>query len=319
MYQQRAHATVTSGGMASHHGEAMMRTPTLPAGSWTRTVIALVLSRVACARIERAVGRTDRLVLVRTLADLRVTLRDVTTFVTLIAEARDNNGDPTAPFLRELLASCPATAVIGYCHTRSSSAEILELASAGIDELVQEGIDDEGIALRAAFDGGIEACAARIVRTAIDPLIPGEMRPLVDFCLQYPHEDQSVVGLGRALGVDRKTLLNHTYRVGLPPPSALAMWCRLLLAAAILERTGQSVEQVALALDFASPSAFRNACRRYANERASLWRAPGGLDRVVRCFRDACERQRGGNSRPTRAHSSPDVQGVPRRGRSRRD
>ena len=65
-----------------------------------------------------------------------------------------------------------------------------------VDELVQEGIDDEGIALRAAFDGGVEACAARIVRTAIDPLIPEEMRPLVDFCLQYPHEDQSVSGVG---------------------------------------------------------------------------------------------------------------------------
>ena len=296
MYQRRAQTPVTPGGTASHHGEAPRRAGSSPTEIWTRTVIALVLSRVACARIERAVGRKDRLILVRTLADLRHTLRDVTTFVTLVAEARDQNGDPTAPYLRDVLALSPATAVIGYCHARSSSGEILELAAAGIDELVQEGIDDEGIALRAAFDGGIEACAARIVRTAIDPLIPHEVRPLVDFCLQYPHEDQSVTGLGRALGVDRKTLLNHTHRVGLPPPSALAMWCRLLLAAAILERTGQSVEQVALALDFASPSAFRNVCRRYANGRASSWRAPGGLEMVVRCFREACERHRASGS-----------------------
>ncbi|MEO5816401.1 MAG: helix-turn-helix domain-containing protein [Gemmatimonadaceae bacterium] len=258
----------------------------------TRLVVALVLGRVARARFEQAVGRSDRLEFVSTLADLRARVLGATVLVTIVAEARDETGGPTAPLLREIVVLRPATAIIGYCHAGSASADILDLACAGIDELVQEGIDDEGIALRTAFSGSIEACAARTVRAAIEHLIPGALRPLVDFCLQYPQEDHSVEGLGRALGVDRKTLLNHSHRLELPPPSTLAMWCRLLLAAAILERTGQPVEQVALTLEFASPSAFRNACRRYARERPSSWREAGGLARVVRKFEAACDRFR---------------------------
>ena len=292
MYLRRDHSPVTLGGRQSRYEDVTTNSTALAAKVRTRLVIALVLGRVARARFEQAIGRTDRLEFVSTLAGLREQVFDARDLVTVVAEARDEYGAPTAPLLREILAERPATAIIGYCHTRSPSADILDLACAGIDELVQEGIDDEGIALRAAFTGSIEACAARSVREAIEHLIPLALRPLVDFCLQYPQEDHSVEGLSRALGVDRKTLLNHSHRLALPPPSALAMWCRLLLAAAILESTGHSVERVALTLDFASPSAFRNACRRYANERPSVWRSPGGLARVVRRFEDACKQRR---------------------------
>jgi AraC-like DNA-binding protein len=292
MYLRRDQQPVTLGGRQSRYEDVNANGASLASKVRTRLVIALVLGRVARARFEQAIGRTDRLVFVGTLAALRAELSSATELVTIVTEARDESGAPTAPLLREILAASPATAIIGYCHARSASADILDLACAGIDELVQEGIDDEGIALRAAFSGSIEACAARSVREAIERLIPLPVRPLVDFCLQYPQEDHSVEGLGRALGVDRKTLLNHSHRLALPPPSSLAMWCRLLLAAAILESTGQSVERVALALDFASPSAFRNACRRYANERPSTWRTPGGLARVVRRFEEDCARCR---------------------------
>jgi AraC-like DNA-binding protein len=292
MYLRRGHEPVTLGGRQSRYEEVTANGTSLAAKVRTRLVVALVLGRVARARFEQAIGRTDRLVFVSTLAALRAQLLGATVLVTIVAEARDEDGAPTAPLLREILALRPATAIIGYCHARSASADILDLACAGIDELVQEGIDDEGIALRAAFTGSIEACAARSVREAIQHLIPSVLRPLVDFCLQYPQEDHSVEGLARALGVDRKTLLNHSHRLALPPPSALAMWCRLLLAAAMLESTGQSVEHVSLALDFASPSSFRNACRRYANERPSTWRTPGGLARVVRRFTEDCQRCR---------------------------
>ncbi len=292
MYLRRDHTPVTLGGRQSRYEDVTATGIALPTTVRVRLVIALVLGRVARARFEQAIGRTDRLVFVGTLAALREEVFRATVLVTVVAEARDEQGAPTAPLLREILGVRPATAIIGYCHARSPSADILDLACAGIDELVQEGIDDEGIALRAAFSGSVEACAARSVRESIEHLIPLAARPLVDFCLQYPQEDHSVEGLGRALGVDRKTLLNHSHRLALPPPSALAMWCRLLLAAALLESTGQSVERVALALDFASPSAFRNACRRYANERPSTWRAPGGLARVVRRFEEDCARCR---------------------------
>lgn len=292
MYLENDQRAVMVGGTKSRHGEKAIREDAKKARSRRRRIIALLLGRLSRARLKDAIGRDDELIFVSSVSELRAEIGRANCALTIVVEARDCGGAPTSPLLRELVAQCPAIATIGYSIASARSTDILELANAGIDELVQEGLDDTRAALRAAFSGSLEACAARAVRAAIGYLIPVTLRPLVDYCLHYPRDDHSVEGLSIALGVDRKTLLNYSQRVNLPPPSALTMWCRLLLAAAILEGSGLAVERVALLLDFASPSALRNACRRYTGERPSQWKSPGGLARVVRHFATACGRAR---------------------------
>jgi AraC-like DNA-binding protein len=249
-----------------------------------RTVIALVLGRISRARIHDAMVGTDELQFVATVDELRTAVQRPVNALTVVAEATDSRGQPVAPLLHDLSQRMPGVALIGYIHADSPSSEILALANCGIDELIQEDVDDTISALRAAYIGSIEACAARAVRLQLAGLVPATLRRLVDFCLQYPREDLSIAGIARALGCDRKTLLNHCDRAQFPSPSGLVMWCRLLLAASILESMGYSVERVSNQLEFPSPSAFRNACRRYTGQRPSDWRQPGGLARVVARF-----------------------------------
>ena len=282
MYRSKSIQPVTPRGAASSYEEDA----TNRVGA-RRVIIALLLSRVSRARIATVVDHDDELIFTSTIEELRDQVRTPRRALTIVCEPRDANGIPTAPLIREITGRSPAAAIIGYCPTDATSSDILALANAGIDELVQEGIDDEGIALRTAYRGSIEACAARDVKRAVRDVIPETLMPLTEYCLRYPREDHSVARLARALGVDRKTLLNHTHRHNLVAPSTLAMWCRILLAAALLEATRDPVEHVALSLEFASPSAFRNACRRYTGQRPSEWRAPGGLASVVTTFRMA--------------------------------
>lgn len=295
MYQAKTAATVTRSGRESRHGEATQKSVARATTYRQRAIVVLVQSARARARIASVLDASTRVTMTSTLDELRSAVRASRETLTVVAEARDAMGMTTVPFLRELAEHSPAVAIIGYCAADRTSRDLLDLANAGIDELVQENIDDVGIALKAAYAGSTESCAARAVRRELEGTMPADLKPMGDYCLQFPRDDHSVEGLARAVGVDRKTLLNHCHRHGFPPPGATAMWCRLLLAAALLESTRASVEFVANQLDFASPSAFRNACRRYTSERPSTWRTAGGLRRVAELLKQALRGGREGN------------------------
>ncbi|MDB4912437.1 MAG: Helix-turn-helix, AraC protein [Gemmatimonadetes bacterium] len=290
MYQRPNDEPVMQGGAASPHGEKDVK-PRKRTAPHRRTVIALIIGRTSRARIQQASSGSDEVIFVDTIDELRNAVLRQVNALTVVAEAKDRNGEPTASFMKDLIRRMPAVAMIGYVHDDSTSADILALANSGIDELIQEGIDDTTLTLRTAYSGSIEGCAARAVRNAITELVPPPLRLLMDYCLQYPREDLSVEGLARAMGCDRKTLQNYSTRAHMPAPSELVMWSRVLLAAAILESTGYPVDRVALQLDFASPSSFRNACRRYTGQRPSTWRQQG-VKRVVERFADALRHHR---------------------------
>ena len=94
----------------------------------------------------------------------------------------------------------------------------------------------------------------------------------------------TVAAVAQALGVHRKTLVNQCSRAKLPPPATVLGWCRLFLAAALLERKSYAIERIALELDYPSSTALRNTFRRYVGATATEVRAQGGLEFVLDCF-----------------------------------
>ncbi len=93
--------------------------------------------------------------------------------------------------------------------------------------------------------------------------------------------------VANALGVHRKTLVDRLKAAQLPSPRAIIGWCRLLVAARVLDDPGRTVEQVALMLDFPSGTALRNMCKRYTGLRTGEVRQNGG----VRCLMHAFKRE----------------------------
>ena len=242
-------------------------------------VIALVRERASAARLAAAFRPTE-LRHVQTVQELSTALHEQGIHVVaVLAEARDTGNNPVGPVLSNLIGRFPGVPFLGYCGMGVSHAEELrELAKAGVHELVFRDLEDSPALLRAKLGRGIEARAGALVLRRLTAQLPETLHGLVAYAVSFPRESHEMESVALALGVHRKTLVNWCRRAGVPPPSTLVTWVRLLLAVEILQTPGHTVERVAHALEFASGSAFRNLCQRYFGRRPADLRSPGGRE-----------------------------------------
>ncbi|MDQ3811804.1 MAG: helix-turn-helix domain-containing protein [Chloroflexota bacterium] len=211
----------------------------------------------------------------------------------VLIEPRDGRGYSTAQLVESLRTGFPGVAVIAYCdHRHDSSGDILALARAGVNELAFRGTDDVRLALTAALTSAEHQSTAELVLRELAPAVPASVRPLVAYCLEHAGTRLSVARVAAEFGVHRKTLVNRLDQAGLPTPIALIGWCRLLVAARLLDDPGRSVEQVALSLDFPSGTALRNMLKRYTGLNAREVRENGGLRCLIRMFQQTLARPR---------------------------
>ena len=260
----------------------------------TPAVLALITGRLERLRIATAVRGHATVHFVGTVSELLARLAEASAPpIALIVEPRDCDGRSTAGVVRQLAAAQPQLPIVGYCRAGyEHSRDILDLGLAGAHELLFHGIDDSGVALRGILTSAGQACAAAQVLGAIRDDVPPALLPLFEFCLAYPERATSVQAVAHALGVHRKTLVNHCAQASLPPPGAVIAWCRLLLVGHFLETPGRTVEGIALRVEFASASALRNMLRRYTGLRPQQVRERGGLCCVVDAFRRSLTERR---------------------------
>lgn len=227
-------------------------------------VVALPGSRADLARIAAAL-RPMAVRAVTTADELkRVVLSEGLRCAAVIAVARDADGVTVSAALEAIAAVLPHLPIFGYCGTGAHEGEALrELAQAGVHELVFREVDDMPGVLRAKLKEGEEACAAAAVLAAVHLILPPALQPIAKYVVRFPRESHSVVRVAATLSVHRKTLTNWCTRAHAPRPSAVITWCRLLLAAELLQSPGRSIERISNELEFASSSAFRNLCKRY--------------------------------------------------------
>ena len=265
-------------------GSARASRPSARVPSAGAPVLALLLDRVARARVCEAVrGRapvrfcTEASELITQLGEQRP--------CAVMVEGRDQCGRPMLNAVAQIRAGHPSLPVIAYVVPgATASADILALAQAGVHELVMQGFDDVGVALRTALERAVAHCAAARVLTALHPHVPVGVTPFLRYCLERAAYEPSVTEAARYLGVHRKTLVYRLQQAALPTPRAMIGWCRLFLAAHLLEDPRRSVAEVALELGFASSAALRGMLRRYTGLRPRDLRADGGLDALLARF-----------------------------------
>jgi AraC-like DNA-binding protein len=203
-----------------------------------------------------------------------------------VVDLRDRTGATTLGMVRTIREGFPSVPVVAYCAlTPDSSREILALARAGVNDLILRGVDDVGVALRSVIATAQEHCGAKHVLEAISPLVPPSVVPFLRYSLEHARQAVTVADAAAALGVHRKTLVDRLATAGLPTPSAMMAWCRLTLAAQMLEDPARSVEQIALLLDFSSAASLRNMLKRYTGLSPREVRENGGLRCVLHAFR----------------------------------
>jgi AraC-like DNA-binding protein len=203
-----------------------------------------------------------------------------------VVDMRDREGNSTLPVVRRIHDQYPSVPVVLYCSlSPENSREVLDFARAGVSDLVLRGVDDLRTTLRTAVQSALDHCAAKTMLVEIEPLVPEGVLPIIRYCLENGRRNLSVEDVASALAVHRKTLVDRLNAAGFPSPSSLISWCRLLVAARMLDDPGRSVEQVALLLEFPSGTSLRNMMKRYTGLVSTEVRENGGVRCVLHAFK----------------------------------
>jgi AraC-like DNA-binding protein len=253
---------------------------------------ALVLEAAARLRLTSALATRFDVAFCDRCSELSSLARQ-TEVVMLIAEPRDRDGTSVAHVVARLRGDLSSRPILAYVPQQlSSSRDILDMANAGVTDLIRAGFDDDGLALRSALRNAAINCTSNFVRSHIAGVIPEDALPIVMFILDEARASLSVSEIARALGMSRRTLLRRLQRDRLPAPRSLIGWCRLILAARLMEDAGRTIESVALTLDFPSAASLRNMLWRYAHLRPTEIRGDGGARAVLQQFVGVLDRAR---------------------------
>ena len=256
-------------------------------------LVSLIGDAVARARVTATLrGLDGDPCICLTTDELRTRLR-AGGVRSIIVEARDRNGATTVPLVSEVLRDYPGVSVLVYCDLlRTPPTEVVALIRAGAHNFMMHGMDDERNALRLALRAAEQASAADFILGVLGVDAPPIARPLLELYLRGAEGPIPVVEAAKQLGVHRKTLRNRMQVAGLPAPAELRTWCRLFLAARLLDEAGRTVESVAHQLEFPSGSALRNLLKRRTGLTPHALRAAGGLRHLLNEFRADCAARR---------------------------
>jgi len=206
----------------------------------------------------------------------------------VVAEPMDALGYATWPVLADIRRGFPSLPILGYCTLRASLAtDVSDLARAGVHDCVLLDIDDTAAGLRTRIGKARSLGTAEWALREMAPVLAGAIEPIVHYCLANASRPITVSELATVLGADRKTLSTRCRDAGSPPPGNIVSWCRMLMAARLLEDAGRHVEHVALELGFPSAGSLRALLRRYLSMGVQEMRDAGGASFVVEALKHA--------------------------------
>lgn len=192
---------------------------------------------------------------------------------------------------RRIRDAFPQHPLIAWCDLgRISTRELLDLANAGVQDVLRSDLDELRAVVSSALATATQRAAAARISKALHGVVPRTLRPVFEYALEHAHEhlDRETVAAG--FGVSLRTLHGRLMASGLPSTRQFLTWCRLLVASALLEQPGQTLDSVAGLLDFHEGGPLGNAFRRYTGVGVSRLRQGNIFDATVAAFRAAVKR-----------------------------
>jgi serine-type D-Ala-D-Ala carboxypeptidase/endopeptidase (penicillin-binding protein 4) len=154
-----------------------------------------------------------------------------------------------------------------------------QLGELGVDSIVVAGA--RAIQTRANVDFALTMARARQVQRILEKRVAAPGPRAVAWAIEHAGPDTSVERLASALGMTARALRDATHDAGLPSPTRLLVWGRLLLAGARLGDDGRRVEDVAFSLGYSTSTALGRAMKVHTGLTAAAVSRRGGLDTVL--------------------------------------
>jgi ActR/RegA family two-component response regulator len=179
-----------------------------------------------------------------------------------VVDMRDREGASTLPAVRQIRESFPSVQVVLYCALApATSRDMLEFARSGVNDLVLRDVDDVRATLSAALTAAADHSSAHAILAEIEPMVPPNVFAMIRYCLENGRRALTVEDVAAAMNVHRKTLVDRLSAAGLPTPSSIIAWCRLLVSRGC--RRSAHHWAISAALDFPSGTSMRNMVKRY--------------------------------------------------------
>ena len=300
--------------------------PGLPPFSLDRPLVsiaALISDQAARARIDSASHGYAAVTFYDTAQRLAGAVADRAASV-VVADWRDASGATIEKTVRALRSDFPTVPVLIYSHlTPEGVQDVLAGARAGATDVVIANFDDIGVALSHRITSAQTAALADRVVARVAGIVPESVALMLGFVFRHAHRRPTVSAMAVALRTHPHTLARQCAGAGLPTPSALCDWARLLLTAERLEDPSRTTDMAAREMGFPSGVVFRDVLKRYTGLRPSEVRERGGSTCLIELFSAqlaAAHPEKPGIPRPPtgRGHDRPQPTRKPTRRTGRR-
>ena len=207
-----------------------------------------------------------------------------------VVEAGGSTHDLAVRTLRRVHEDFPQHPLIAWCDlNRIKSHELLDVARSGVQDIVRRDLDE----LRHAFTRILASATQRAVSVqiaaALADVVPRSLMPVLEYALERANQRLERNAVAAVFGVSRRTLHDRLINNRLPPTREFLTWCRVLVASALLDQRGHTLDSVAGQLDFSDGGVLGHVLRRYTGNGVNKLRDGGVLDAALAAFRASVE------------------------------
>lgn len=250
-------------------------------------VIAAVLRPEERSRVEAAGSGWFSLLCRETIPDAIRAVRERPVDAVLLSVHRC--GDSQVDALGSLVRGFPGLPTVALVsrHDAEGSAALLHLGATGVRQVIDVTGPDGWHRLRQLLGQPATRDAARIQGPVLEALgdVAPDTRLFFEALIRLAPDVPTARGLAERLGIRSSTLMSRFVREGLPSPKSYLAGMRLVHAAALFERPGYSVADVAYRLDYSSPQSFGRHLRTLlgitSSELRRRYTFEGALERFI--------------------------------------
>ena len=264
----------------------------------------MIERRVACfpaengsqPRLRAALGALTELVPFSDVGALCDCVRTGTVSATVVfVDASTIDVAETA--LRRVRANFPVQPLIAYYNGRGlTSRHLIAVVQTGVTEVVQLDIDDSRLNLARILKYASRVTHAQTLADMLKNDVPEGLHSLFLFSLEHAGRRLEVTELAATVGLSKRTLSWRMAQYGAPSPRLFLTWCRLLVAALLLNDSGRTLDSVADQLNFSGGHSLGAVFFRCMDKGVIELRKAGVLDQVVAAFREQMSGPSGGDA-----------------------
>jgi AraC-like DNA-binding protein len=187
--------------------------------------------------------------------------------------------------LKALLEAFPSSTVMAAMGSKPTQySAIWKLGEWGIAEILQIDDDRSSAAIRRRLLETRAQPLRRLLTSEASYRLTGRARTIIDAAVETVMRGEHPRALSKELGFSPSTLLRWCERSQLPTPRRLLLWMRMLLASALLDDPGHSVQSVGKACGYSGDQALRRALKAVLPYTPTELREMGAFDTVSAAF-----------------------------------